>query len=78
MVAGSRWSVISCPFKKKIQSFGERKREKSFVVKGDAMTKAPNPRPLASVLLASALAPAPPSLMMMMIIIVMAGPCGAG
>ncbi len=71
---------MSCPFKKKFKALErererERKREKSFVVKGDAMTKAPNPRPLASVL-EFALAPAPPSLMM--IIIIMAGPCGAG
>jgi len=69
-VAGGQLSLVRLKNK-----FKALEREKSFVAKGDTMTKAPNPRPLASVL-ASALAPAPPSLMM--IIIIMAGPCGAG
>jgi hypothetical protein len=72
-VAGGQLSLVR--LKKNSKLWREREREKSFVVKGDAMRKAPNPRPLASVL-ASALAPAPPSLMIM--IIIMAGPCGAG
>ncbi len=77
-VAGGQLSLVRLKKNSKVwrEREREREREKSFVVKGDAMTKARNPRPLASVL-TSALAPAPPSLMMIMMII-MAGPCGAG